>query len=57
MLYKCVPTAPHEFLDIANMNVNIDAEGEHLGGGITVTVEFSGTSSILLVSSVTMQFL
>lgn len=56
MLYEGVPTPPHEYLDIANLNVNIDAEGEHLGWGVSVTVEFTGTSSVLLVSSITMQF-
>jgi hypothetical protein len=56
MLYECTPAAPHEFLDIANLTVNINAEGEHLGWGVSVTVEFTGTSSILLVSSITMQF-
>lgn len=56
MLYRGAPKAPHENFDIADMNVNIDAEGEHLGWGVSISVEFSGSSSILLVSAITMQF-
>jgi hypothetical protein len=57
LLWEGAPKPPHSFVDIAHLETNIDAEGEHLGWGVTVQVDFSGTSSILLVSSITIQFM
>src|SRR5579871_2569084 len=55
MQYQGTPTPPSTAVDINNLECNIDAEPEHLGWGISVTVNFAGPSSVLLVSSITME--
>ena len=56
MLYQGVPISPSTAVDINHQVCNIDAEPEHLGWGVSVTVEFAGPSSVLLVSSISLEF-
>jgi hypothetical protein len=56
MIFQDLPKPPTGMVDINNLAINVDAEGEHLGWVISVTVQFTGTSSVLFVSSITMEF-
>lgn len=56
IMYKGLPSSPTSQVDISNVYLNIDGEPERFGWGVSVTVEFSGSSSVLFVSSLTMRF-
>lgn len=56
MLFEASPTPPATHLGVANMLLDIDDTGEHFGWGISLTSEFVGPSSILLLSSVSLHF-
>ena len=50
------PDSKSSEVDIASVHLNVDGDPGHFGWGVSVTVEFSGSSSVLFVSSMTMTF-
>lgn len=56
IMYRSPDSKTCSHVDIASVHLNIDGRPEHFGWGVSVTVEFSGSSSVLFVSSLTMTF-
>jgi len=56
IMYRSPDSKESSHVDIASMHLNIDGDPEHFGWSVSVTVEFSGSSSVLFVSSLTMTF-
>jgi len=56
IMYKGLPSSPSDAVDISSVHLNVDGDPDHFGWGVSITVEFLGSSSVLFVSSLTMTF-